>query len=65
MPQLTYSGFAPRGHVHLPGRVVPFTRGVPVEFTADEAAVLPADEWQPTKKSTPKPKADEATTKEP
>lgn len=65
MSKLTYSGFAPRGHVHLPTRVVPFTRGVPVEFTADEAAVLPADEWQPAKKSTPKPTADEATTKEP
>lgn len=66
MPNFTYTGFAPRGRVHLPTRAVPFVRGVPVEVTDDEAAALPADEWQPVKpKSTPKPKADEAATKEP
>lgn len=66
MPNLTYTGFAPRGLVRCATRSVPFVRGEAVEFTDDEAALLPADEWQPVKpKSTPKPKADEATTKEP
>lgn len=66
MPKLAYQGFAPRGYVRLPKRSVEFTRGEPVEFSADEAALLPDGEWAPAKSpKTPKPTADEATTKEP
>lgn len=58
MPERTYTGFAPRGEVHLPDRRVPFTRGTPVDFTAEEAELL-GDEWV-----TPKSKAAKAASKE-
>lgn len=42
---LTYEGPARAGRVVLPTRTVRFTRGVPLEFTAAEAAELDAEYW--------------------
>lgn len=44
MPERTYTGPLARGRVWLPGREVPFTRGEPVEFDADEVKMLD-DQW--------------------
>lgn len=63
MPERTYIGFAPRGEVVLPDRRVPFTRGTPVDFTADEAALL-GDDWVTTKKAAPAATSKKATTEE-
>lgn len=68
MPERTYTGPLPRGRVRLSDRVVPFTNGEPVEFTADEAAQLGPDWSAVSKKKAAKadPKPDEGTdTKEP
>ena len=54
MPERMYQGPLSRGRVLLPSRDIPFVRGVPVEFTAEEAAVLDED-W-----SAPKPKSAKA-----
>lgn len=40
----TYKGDLPGGDLTLPTRVVRFTAGEPVEFEADEIALL-GDEW--------------------
>lgn len=56
----TYNGPLARGRVWLPTREVPFDRGTPVEFTAEEAGLL--DElWSTPKATEAKPeKATEA-----
>lgn len=63
----TYIGPLPRGTQALPDRSVPFVKGVPVAFSADEAATLDPADW-PTPKKTKATKAtipaDPATIKE-
>lgn len=63
MPERTYTGPLARGRVWLPGREVPFTRGEPVEFDADEVKMLD-DQWSSpasADKAIAKAKAVEAT----
>lgn len=45
MAKRIYTGPLRRGRVILPGRRLAFERGVPVEVTNDEAALLSPDEW--------------------
>lgn len=42
---LTYEGAAPKGRVVLPTRTVAFTRGEPIEFTAEESGLLDLELW--------------------
>ena len=65
MPDRIYTGPLPRGLVTVSGRSVEFTRGEPVEFSADEAKALDGD-WTAPKpaKAADKPTAS-ADKKEP
>lgn len=45
--QCTYTGRLRSGRQALPTRSVPYVRGVPVEFTVDEAALLDGDWSKP------------------
>lgn len=67
MAERIYIGFARRGWQTLPDRTIPFERGVPVEVTDDEAAVLDeAGGWiTPKKKPAPTPKNTEGSEPEP
>lgn len=50
----TYVGPSYEGTVSLPDRTVAFTRGVPVEVTADEASLLASDpDWGGTETPAP------------
>lgn len=67
MASATYQGALPRGIVRIGERDAAFTRGEPIEVAADEAALLPDDEWTVTKPKrkraedpTVTPEADEA-----
>lgn len=67
MAELTriYTGFAPRGRTSPAGRPIVFERGVPVEVTAEEAALLDATaEWAEPESDKPKPQASTAKNKE-
>lgn len=59
----TYTGFAARGAVDLPGRTAEFTRGEPIDVSDDEAKFLDGDpDWSAPKK-TPSKKDEAPTTK--
>lgn len=65
MAQRFYAGPLPRGTVHLATRSLQFARLVPLDVTAEEAALL-GDEWAAVKSPKPKtPPTEGTTTKEP
>jgi hypothetical protein len=61
MPERTYTGPLARGRVWLPNREVPFVRGEPVEFDADEVKVLDDDWSSPASAEKAIAKADKAS----
>lgn len=64
MPDRIYTGPLARGQVTVSGRTVAFERGVPVEFSADEAKALD-DDWTAPKPAKADKSAATADKKEP